>query len=732
MSRLLLALLAVTLLSPVLWTGLLTRVSVLKLIGLGLASVLWLWWMRRRGGDDNRALARHASTLVTVAAAAVIWLDGTLLTLLTPEAGAWQAIPILLLGLLGLLSLVPGRPHPLPWPALATLWGGLALAILIGVLGDPRLAPHTLLATVPVILMPWSLPRCLARVSADRQHALQRLSIATLVIMVAGGLLQARSVRREFETLLNADAPWTGNWTAAAIAPLALRNARFPQPGGEALITTLRGLAAIRAGDAQDGARRLGEAVTLGENQPASVSALCWAWGRQGALGALGAKVTPRMVIDAESLEAARFYLGALIADDDFGRAQLIHTHFGDALFITNHPVLTPQRIGAALTAWGRPAEAMRWFTLDPGARSLSAESEFWRGLAEEAQGRQVAARQAWETAVLIAPGHADARSHLDGTATRIRAEPDLLAHPVAGRQLVGVTVTQSSPEETSGALTLRPGQRLRVECRWRIAHESLEPAEIRLRLGDHETVIMHLGATTSLLTGDNALHIGERETTSGDLRIPETLAATTDQAQLVVSTAPGTATPFAQAMDLAPLAASPGFRPLGRRNTTLGISAATRLRLFPDGRPLEHSVTLRGSDAAMMELPEALSAREVGMVSFLAGGSIVPDRGVVAELFISDQNGHHWVFPILAGVHTSDTWRDYPPAQDEMRHGWAPIAWQTPRELGGHQFHNTRFVGRFDLGEEREIRAVKVRPLLPPGVELHIVDMVFTPGEKD
>jgi hypothetical protein len=751
MGRALLALLTVTLASPVLWVGLMTRTTVLKLLAVTVGALLLHGWIRRRAGAGERQARHHSggqglpnsTVLVTVFLAAVLWMDGTLLWMLSSDAPAIQGVPLLLLGVVGIWGLVRQPRHPadgglgprtrptrapLSAGALALLWVGLGLGILVGFLGDPRWTPSAMLAAVPLALMPWSLPQCLTALGPPRQAFLRNVLLSAAGLLTVGGLIQAQMISLRFSALGGMTEPWQQEWSESEITSLTRLNRRFSVAGGDTLIATLQGLSEVRAGRSEQGVIRLAHALKVGSDQPAVVSAVCWSWGRMGALGPLVAEVSPGRVIEAGGLEAARFYTGALIAGDQFGRAKLIHQRFGDALFLTDHPVLTPQRIGAALVAWERPKEALRWFNDHLPEPRQTAESLFWRGLAEQALGNDFGARQAWETAVLIAPDHADAQAHLDGSADHVRAGPDLLANSVAGRQLVGVTVTPISPESFGEPLMLSPGQTLRVDCHWRLVHRSSVPMEVHLRFPHHESVVMHLGATSGLLAGTDALHIGERDHSWANVRIPPTLAAAEGTAQLVVTTAPGASLPQAEVFDLAPLVASPGFRRHSPRDSRQGISAANRLRLFPGGTPLGHSLSLRGVDSALLELETPRRARRVGLVSYLTGSRSVGDSQVTAQLFVSDQRGTHRAFPILAGRDTADIWHEYPPFRETMRHRLAPIAWQEPRRSGGYDFHNSYYLQEFDLEEEIEVRAIRVRSTLHETGQLHVVDMVTIP----
>jgi tetratricopeptide (TPR) repeat protein len=735
MSQALYIILTVTLLSPVLWVPLLTRAEILKCAALLIALAVWRWRQGDRRSNHQSRITNHG-TLALLFASALIWTDGTLLWLSSPESAWWQGLPVVLLGVLGLWGLVPRRGESqtgLPPGARALLWVGLGVAVLIEIGGDARLMPWGLLAALPLLLLPWSLPTVCGRVRGrEREMVLSNVLLVSVGLLTFGGLLQEIPFAWRFAALAHDPTPWNRDWTETEAERIAWDISRFPPAGGQSLLLAFRGLMAQRRGQQDEALRDLASALSARNPPPAVINAVCHAWGRLGALGQLASTITPAQVIESDSIEAARPYVAALIVADDFARARVVHKHFGDALFVPDHPVLTPARIGAALVAWGRPEEAIGWFSKYRPQPEAVAESLFWRGMALQALGRPDEARSVWQIATVIAPHHADAAAHAQGKLTEARVAPDLLPVPIAGRQLTKITLTPVSPEAFAQPLVLQPGQILRVDCLWRLTHVSSEAMNVSVRLADHEAPLMDLGPTAALVAGDNPLHLGECVETSATLRLPETLPSSVERAELVVSTGPSDPLPQRAVLDLAPLASAPGFGRYDPRNTRQGISSANRLRLFPRGsQTLGVGVTLQGAESATLNLDQPVSARRLAVISYLSGARGVPDNAVVAELFLSDQGGGLWVFPIMAGRDTADIWHEYPPTAAQMRHRAAPIAWQEPRDYGGFSFHNSYYVQTYDLGRVGDVRTIRLRSFLPDRTSLRVLDLVAIPEEN-
>lgn len=727
MGGALVGLLLATLVSPLAWASLLTGTVTLELMALIAVAGGWLLWARTRGWP-------FPLSTVVVFGAALVWTEGTLLWLTAPVVHWWHALPIALMAMVGLWGLHPELEEPgesMSIGVRALLWGGIALAMAVGLSGTQRGGLAMALALLPLLALPWSLPRCLAEVARPPHTAMAPLGavfLMTAVVLTAAGHLQSQRVTHLFWGLSQDPEPWTSDWTPAQIEPLLQLQRRFPQPGGEALIETLRGLAALRVGHSEEAQRHMVEALAEEPMLPAAVAATAHTLGRLGMLEPLVALVGPAQVIASGSLEAARHSLGARIAAGQFGLARVIHTRFGDDLFVRGHPVLTAPRIGAALAAWGRSEEALQWFsdvTPDPWE---SAESLFWRGIAESDLGHADRAREAWETALRIAPGHADARAHLEGTARALRAAPDLMSNPVAGRQLVGVHLIPVSPESTDAPHSLEPGQVYDVECEWRLTHLTPELLEVRLRLSNVEIPLMHLGSTIGMVRGGSSLHLGERVTTSGRVQIPEVPSTSPEEVELLVTTANGSALPRQEVVALSALSGGSGFQEHDPRNAREGISAARRIAIFGRGcRALGLGGTFEGTDSALVTLEEPIAAGGIGVISTLSRSQRIEDGAIVAELFVSDQEGHHHVFPLLAGRDTADIWHQYP--GNPPRHRRAPVAWESERESGGHRFAIARYHTSFDFGEELTLRAIRLRTHLLPGAELHVEDLVTLPA---
>jgi hypothetical protein len=224
-------------------------------------------------------------------------------------------------------------------------------------------------------------------------------------------------------------------------------------------------------------------------------------------------------------------------------------------------------------------------------------------------------------------------------------------------------------------------------------------------------------------------MHVGERVRSSANVLLPTTLPTTVERAELIIATPPGAPLIQRETVDLAPLTSNPGFRRLDPRRGRAGISAANRMRLYPRGsEALGLGVTLVGTESASLTFDAPKTARRLAVVSFLGSARNVMENEIVAELFVSDQGGGLWVFPIMAGRDTADIWHEYPPFAGQMRHGRAPIAWQESRTHQGHSFHNDVFHQTYDLGRVENIRSVKLRSLLQSPAAITVVDLVTIP----
>lgn len=734
-----LALLALALASPLLWVGLMTLAATGKLALVLVAFAVWLWRSERRrpGGDEE-------VTAVALASAA-LWLEGTLLWLTAPVAHGWHLLPPLLAVTASAASFAPGgrecRLPPGVIPPLALVLGWLLLA---GLTESHRPLPLGVLSVAAPALLLWRLPALLAlahELGPARARWPRRLTAAILALMAAAGLWQARQAHRLFDALAESQAPWEVRWTPDRVDALRRVEARFAQPRGEETLRVLDALALAGTGASTEAQRAAAEVLAAAPRLPVAIAAAAHIWSRGAALEALTSRLTPSQVIGAGGLEAARSLAGALMAGDDFGRARVIHTHFGDALFAEDHPVLTPQRIGSALVAWGRPEEALTWFSGTIPAPWETAESLLWRGLALRALGRESEARTAWERALSFAPHHADIQAHLAtgeaGAPARARTGLDLLPNPVAGRQLVEVTLTGVSPEALPDPLVLSAGLTLRLECGWRLTHVASESCEVRLRVGDIEMLLSTLEPTESLVSVPDLnlpdavgarRRLGERVRSTVTFTVPEAPASALHGAQLVVAAGPGAAVPHREALELAPLASVPAFRAVDRR-AGQGLSAARRMEFYGRGsHSLGLSASLQGAESALQVFDPPVRTSGLGFISALSGARELPPGHIAALVFLSDQRGALHVFPVRAGIETADIWHEYPPFQSEMRHGLAPIAWQTPRSHRGHEFPVTRYRTTLDLGEPMDLRAIRVRTLLPTTASLQVLDLIALP----
>jgi hypothetical protein len=278
-----------------------------------------------------------------------------------------------------------------------------------------------------------------------------------------------------------------------------------------------------------------------------------------------------------------------------------------------------------------------------------------------------------------------------------------------------------------SHPIQLAPGQIIRLGLVWRLVHTAAEPIEVRLRIGSHEVTLEHLMSSSGRLAGDHPFHIGERFRTESIVHLPDTIATNADHAEIVVATPDNAPLPHAEAVDLAAITSHEGFRAHNPRDSGAGISAYTRINLFGrESEALGVTSILRGSSSAQLSLDRPHPAQTLAVISFLSGGRSVPQDSVVAQVFVSDQRGEIRVFPMLAGRHTADIWHEYPPYQGAIVHTLAPVAWGAPRTVNGYDFENNWYMGRFDLDEEMDVRAIRVRSLLPEQVELHVYDLVL------
>ncbi|MBN1475957.1 hypothetical protein JXA47_04315 [Candidatus Sumerlaeota bacterium] len=292
----------------------------------------------------------------------------------------------------------------------------------------------------------------------------------------------------------------------------------------------------------------------------------------------------------------------------------------------------------------------------------------------------------------------------------------------IAGRMFERIGFHPASPEAETPFAAIRPGQSLVLECAWRVTHHSPEGLEIRLRLGEQETRLLRLDST-------EALSLGERVTTETRVDIPSLLPTSTERAELILATGFNGYPAQHAVVDLA--AVSSDTEPPQVADLPPGIPEEHRLRLFgAQSEALHLSADLQGTTSVFTEVSLRRAAQRIAILSHLSGARQIEHSQAVAEIFLSDQRGTVETLLLLAGRDTADTWSDYPPFQSQMRHGMAPIAWQTPREFNGHRFHNSVFVGEFTLPETMEIRAVRIRSLLPSGTWLHILGVVIVPGE--
>jgi hypothetical protein len=328
----------------------------------------------------------------------------------------------------------------------------------------------------------------------------------------------------------------------------------------------------------------------------------------------------------------------------------------------------------------------------------------------------------------LVAAGRfedaAQIREHIGET---IPSDENLISSPqgtllIAGRMLEGVTLRPASPEATESLDAIRPGQDLRVECAWRVTHHSPEGLEIHLRLGEQETRLLRLDST-------EALALGERITTEVRVDIPSLLPASTERVELVLFTGANGFPAQRAVLDLAPVVTD--LEPPRIAERPGGIPEEHRLRLFGDQSEALHlSADLQGTTSVFTEVAPQRVAQRIAIVSHLSGARRIEHSQAVAEIFVSDQRGATQALFLLAGRDTADAWSDYPPFQPQMLHAMAPIAWQTPRGFNGHQFHNSVFLGEFTLPEAMDIRAVRIRSLLPPDTSIHITDAVLIPED--